>query len=264
MEQGTLTEQITALVVEHLAAAGFLSAVPGEETLKDKVPETPARMQKAAKGLLIFTDSSQFLRESWEHFRNLSRFSVEWTAITGEELPPSLLKKELGGLTLTTADSLPSSWKSLVRAVDMVIIPVMTVTLSSKIAHLLGDDVSSRLVIQALMEKKPVLAGMEEITFLTRHSAQLPRPLVTMMSQYSEIIKSMGVREIQLCGIEHEIARLMGAAGTLARGSNVITMSDIEAAALEGRKTLECARGTIVTPLARDFAEKKDLKIVII
>ncbi len=252
--------------MEHLHAAGSVSVSGG--TVADKHREVPPLIlpapQKAARGLLVFTESSPFLEESWEHFRALSHYPIEWTALACEELPAPLLQKELAGLKLAIMESLPPSWKTMVRSADLVVIPVLTMTLSSKVAHLIGDETSSRLVIQALIEKKPVIAGMEELTFLTRHSAQLPKPLITLMNAHGEAVKSMGIKEIQLHAIEQEVGRLIGAARQAGRGNNVITRADIEAALMEGRKTLELARGTIVTPLAREWAEKMNLEIILL
>jgi len=264
MEREQLIEQITSLVMEHLQAPGAITGIGRKDSPGEPPPGGYPELEKAARGLFVFSESSTFLQESWEHFRALSRYPIDWMALEGEGLPASLLKKELGGLRFTILESLPPSWKTMIRSFDLVVIPVLTFTLSSKIANLIADDLPSRLIIQALIEKKPVIAGMEELTFLTRHSAQLPKPLVAAMNTHSEAAKSMGIREIQLRAIEMEVGRLIGAAGKLSRGNNVITRADIDAALMEGRKTLELARGTIVTPLAREFAEKMNLKILIL
>ncbi len=159
---------------------------------------------------------------------------------------------------------LPSSWKRTVSGFDAVIVPVMNMTLCSKTAQLIADDVPSKIVIQSLMEQKAIFAGSEEISLLRSASARLPKPLLSVFSANLNLILSMGVREISVLGMAGEISGFLSGKKVTGdvRPNNVVTKEDIDSALRDGVDVLEFRFGTIVTPLARDYAQSLNMKII--
>ncbi|MGV8119746.1 MAG: hypothetical protein AB2L14_08310 [Candidatus Xenobiia bacterium LiM19] len=261
MDERTLIEQITGLVMARLASSG---EAEGAEAAASGGLQVPASLPATLyKGLVLLTEKKSQLEEYWEQMRACAHLPVEWQVFLSAEFSADEVKKELQPLRVQIYEALPPSWKTMIPRTDFVLVPVLPVTLASKIAHLIADDAASQVIIQSLIERRRILAGCEEISFLVRYSAQLPRALVLVMNTVFESVRAMGIEEIALNSLSREIQRFLGHESSPLRGSTVITRNDIEAALAEGKKTLEFLRGTIVTPLAREYAENMNVEIFI-
>jgi hypothetical protein len=260
MDLDQLVEQITDMVMARLSADAGEESAPLKEV---PVSRDRDRSERHVRGIIVFTESRPQLEEFSGHIRALSSMPISWTLIVSRDMQTAASVRELQPLKAQIVETLQPSWHDIIVASDFLVVPVLTVTLCSKIAHLIADDVPSQVIMAALLERKPVIVGAEEIAFFNRFSAQLPKPLVAMLNGTLEIVRSMGVKEVPLMGIESEIKRLIGQSGSPARGRNVITKADIEAALGEGKRGLEFLRGTIITPLAREYAEMMNMTIQI-
>ncbi|MDQ7822131.1 MAG: hypothetical protein RDV48_04985 [Candidatus Eremiobacteraeota bacterium] len=256
MELEHLIEDITAMVMERLASLPD-GGYEGVERLPHQA-SLPAPPSKTFRGLVVLTDERPQMEVFWEQFQRCGRLGIAWTFFRGGDcfLPPDSSIPKVN-------DSLPSSWAALVPGADFLIVPVMTMTLCSKIASLIADDVPSRVTLQALVEGKPVLVGAEEISFLNRFSARLPKPLVSVLNAHCEVMRAMGLTEIPLASLETELVKLLSRQPQEGRAGNVITKADVQAAFDEGKRRLEFLRGTIVTPLAREYAEATGVEIIL-
>jgi hypothetical protein len=263
MDERALIEQITGLVMARLASSGD-GAGSGPAGSVAPAPPAPAPMPAPLyRGLVLLTEKKQQLEEYWEQMRACAGLSIEWMVFLSGEFTADEVRKELQPLKVQIYESLPPSWKGMIPRVDFVLVPVLPLTLASKIAHLIADDVASQVIIQSLIERRRIVAGSEEMSFLVRYSAQLPRALVGAMNTIFETVRAMGIGEIAISSLSREIGGFLGRESSPGRGSTVITKKDIEAALSEGRKTLEFLRGTIITPLAREYAENMDIEIVV-
>ncbi|GEM_PF-1577360 len=263
MDERALIEQITGLVMARLALSGSgqsAEAVTSDEIQVSAPVPVPAPLYK---GLVLLTEKKPHLEEYWEQMRACAHLPIEWMVFLSGEFSTDEVRKELQPLRVQIHEALPPSWKALIPGSDFVLVPVLSLTLASKIAHLITDDVASQVILQSLIERRRILAGGEEISFLVRYSAQLPRALVSVMNTVFESVRAMGIEEIALNSLSREIQGFLGHESSPVRGSTVITRNDIEASLAEGKKTLEFLRGTIITPLAREFAENMNVEIVI-
>lgn len=258
MDTDRLVEQITDIVMAQLAFSGQNES---KIELQKKSDNFEIASEKSYSGIIILTEARSHLEEFWSQIRSAGKLGIKWSIFSDGEIKQSVINKEISSGIAGFYEALPPSWKNIVAASDVIVVPVMTVSLCSKIAHLINDDVSSKISIQALIERKPVITGAEEISFLTRFSAQLPKPLVSVMNGNFEAMRSMGFTEVSMNSIESGIRNILGRTGESKRGSNVITKIDIVAAIDEGKSRLEFRRGTIITPLAREFAEKMNVEI---
>lgn len=159
---------------------------------------------------------------------------------------------------------LPPNWKNMVCDFSAVYIPVFDMALCSKTAMLIPDCLPSRLVIQSLLEQKSIFAGSEELTLLKSVSARLPKALLSVFSDNINSVLSMGIREVSLSQVSNVIETFFeDSKGVVSvRPNNVITKEDVEQALKEGAKVIELRSGTIVTPLARDYAQSLNLNII--
>lgn len=258
MEIDRLVTQITDIIMARLSA--------GEEQKVAEPLQKEHREQgtgRIFKGVLVLTESRDQMEEFWEQMRACTGLPIEWLAFAGPEFPLSVAEKSLNPLKIKCFDTLPPAWKSIASSSDFLMVPVLNLNLCSKIASLIADDVPSKLVLQFLLEKKQILAGAEEYNFLTRFSAQLPKPLVNVMNTHFEMIRSLGIQEVEMKNLEREMGSLISRTGLFGKGNNVITKEDIMAAIEEGKNRLEFLRGTIITPLARAYAEEMSVEIVL-
>lgn len=259
MDIDRLVEQITDIVISRLASAEGDSGRPDSSTPEPPVSK-PARM---FRGVIVLTEMRPQMEEFWEHLRACSRFPVEWIVFASADVPMAVAKKNLQSFPAQVHEALPGGWKPMIAASDFMIAPVMTMTLCSKIINLIADDLPSMVTLQFLIEKKHIIVGAEEIHFLNRFCAQLPKPLVNVNNAHVEMMRSMGLIEVEMNKLERELAALIGRTAVFGKANNVITKADVEAAMEEGRTTLEFLRGTIITPLARAYAEEKNIQIVL-
>jgi hypothetical protein len=261
MDINELVEQITDIVIGRLSSSEEGKQVPGEQKVQTPVSSSEGS-PRVFRGVIVLTETRPHMEKFWEQMRECARHPVEWIVFSSSEVPLSVAKKNLQPLSAQYFDTLPPSWKNMVPGSDFLIVPVITMTLCSKVGSLIADDIPSMLILQFLIERKQIVVGAEEIHFLNRFSAQLPKPLVNVMNTHFEMIRSMGLMEVEMNNLEREVGGLLRRTGVFGKGNNVITKTDIEAAIEEGKTTLEFLRGTIVTPLARAFAEEKNIQIV--
>lgn len=259
MDIDRLVEQITDIVISRLASEEGDSGRPDSSAPEPPVSK-PARM---FRGVIVLTEMRPQMEDFWEHLRACGKYPVEWIVFASAEVPMAVVKKNLQSFPAQVHEALPGGWKTMSAESDFMIAPVMTMTLCSKIANLIADDLPSMVTLQFLIEKKHIVVGAEEINFLNRFCAQLPRPLVSVMNAHVEMMRSMGLIEVEMNKLERELAALIGRTGVFGKANNVITKADVEAAMEEGKTTLEFLRGTIVTPLARAYAEEKNIQIVL-
>jgi hypothetical protein len=262
MDLDHLVEQITDMVMSRLSAEMQEEYAPERQVPVKSASADAISSERLLNGIIVLTERRPQLEDFYEQIRTFAGMPISWTVILSPAFPSPEPEHELHPLKIQVIETLPEAWRGMIVSADFIVVPILTMTLCSKIAHLIADDQPSQVVLAALMESKPIIVGAEEITFLNRFSAQLPKPLVSVQNSTMEIVRSMGLREVPLKSLESEIKRLMARVSSFGRGANVITKTDIEAAVREGKTKLEFMRGTIVTPLAREYAEMMHIAIV--
>jgi len=251
MNLHSLVDEITDIVISRLSVA---------EKASENTAVLNSGKKKTAVVLTSFSENTDLLVGELKKISDLCDFlffvSTDCCQKRAEFISAELKAK----LFLT----LPENWKKMVSEFSIVFVPVFDLFLCSKTALLIADDVPSKIVLQSLLENKTIFAGSEEFTLLKSLSARLPKTLLSVFSSHLNSISSMGIKEVSISKISLELRAFLENSGDKAfvRPNNVVTKEDVDLALKEGVKVLELRSGTIVTPLAREYAQSLDLKII--
>jgi ethanolamine utilization protein len=160
----------------------------------------------------------------------------------------------------------------LLKAADLVLIPVLTQNTAAKVANTLADSLASTLIMQALMQGKNILAAKNaaDPKDAWRIQANMGKEAPILMQALQANLKKLedyGVKlvSVQLLAIEYQkiIKPQISKIAAFATGKkNIVDAQAIKAAAANGTKKLMVIPGTIVTPLARDLARDLQVEIV--
>jgi hypothetical protein len=155
-----------------------------------------------------------------------------------------------------------ASWDEVIGRVEAVILPTLTVDLMARLSLLLHDQPAAGAALAGIIQGKPVLAGATELNDIRRSSGRLPGGFLTVFHQYVRTLEGLGVQILEPPALVARLDRSRAATvSSSARGRDVVTVEDLEAAARAGQKRLSLAPGTIVTPLAWDKAREMGIEM---
>jgi hypothetical protein len=147
---------------------------------------------------------------------------------------------------------------ALVRQVQAVVIPSLTLELLPRLAILLGDLPPVQMAIAALVQGVPVLAAAEEADRFRRHAARLPAGLTAVVQQHVRTVEGFGLKILPAQALLEELSQKPHSPQ---RGRDVITQEDLLNAVKAGQKVFEVAPGAIVTPLALETARLQGIEV---
>lgn len=271
MDSERLIEEITELVYRQLTGGASQAGSEGPAVtppvLKPLPPADPAPPPNGSV-LFVMGEGRRGLELLPAQVKTILKESVRLVVVPSDTVPASRVAGVLGdvGGALRVLERPPSAWHELVRDSRAVIVPNLTVHAAAGIALLAGLEPCAAAAIQALIEGRPVLAGCEEVNFLTMNAAHLAKPFLDVLRGHLNTVQSLGVRLVEMKTLGEEVAGRLrthkgGAAGE-GRGRNVLTKDDVETLLRSGARAIEVANGTIVTPLARDEATAAGVEIV--
>ncbi len=184
---------------------------------------------------------------------------VTWTAVRVAGVCEKRVSAALGVARWVDA---PLLWDELVHSMEAVVLPVMRLEILSRVANLLSDVPASAAAVSGVMQGVPVMASSLEVDNLKRSSGRLPGPFLSLFHQHLRTVEGMGVQVLENEALVRRLGARVAAPATAAgKGRDVITVSDLEAAARAGQKVLQIVPGTIVTPLARDMAARMGIEV---
>lgn len=189
--------------------------------------------------------------------RDLS--GIAWTGVRVPGVCEKRVSQALGPLRWIDA---PLLWDELVHSMEAVVLPVLRLEVLSRVANLLSDIPASAAAVAGVMQGVPVLAGALEVNHLKRSSGRLPGPFLSLFHQHLRTVEGMGIQVLENESLVRRLgAKVVALASAAGKGRDVITVSDLEAAARAGQKVLQVVPGTIVTPLARDKAAQMGIEV---
>jgi len=195
----------------------------------------------------------------WASLRGLS--DVSWSAVKVDGVCPKRVEEALGRVHWVDP---PATWDDLVHSVQAVVLPVFRLEVITRIALLLGDVPASGAAIAAVMQGIPVFANASEVERLRRSSGRLPGPFLSTFHQHLRGVEGLGVQVLEGEALVRRLSTAqvtVGVASTAHKGRDVITVSDLEAAAASGQKYLQVTPGAIITPLAREKAAQMQIEV---
>ncbi len=249
MSMQDMVERITDLVMQRLEKARFGIA-------SQKSAQTGFLKNAAVLLCGNDIDESKLIAEL-----NSASSLYKYSFFPDNNVPEELVIRIASGFGGKVYFELPQDWKALVAGMDVVVIPFLTISLCSKLAALIPDGISAQIALRALLEQKSVYAASDEIIMLKSLGNKVSKPVIRFLSDNFEKMLSLGVKEISLSDIAKELSGARSSCNAALNGG-VITKEDMEAAVKSGTAILYFSRGTIITPLARDYAESLNIQIV--
>ncbi len=169
---------------------------------------------------------------------------------------------------VTAQDPYPGK---LLRAADVVVVPVLTQNTAAKLARTFSDTMVTTLTLQALMLGKPVVMAANAADPLDSGRAgvgmgRAPVNLTRALQDNLKRIESYGVRLVDVKLLAAEAGKCFRPGpqpATPAREKKVlIDTAAVKAALAGGSRRLAVPRGAIVTPLAVDAARELNVELV--
>ncbi|MBT9582353.1 hypothetical protein IV102_03320 [bacterium] len=188
----------------------------------------------------------------WDGLREVP--GVSWTAVR----VPGVSESRLSGARWIDP---PLVWDELVHSMEAVVLPVFRLEVISRTALLLGDVPASAAALAGVMQGIPVLASAHEVDQLKRSSGRLPGPFLSLFHQHLRSVEGMGIQVLESSALIARLGARQAALPSAGKGRDVVTFSDLEAAARAGLKVLQLTPGTIVTPLAREKAAQMGIEV---
>lgn len=158
---------------------------------------------------------------------------------------------------------------TLVREHDVVVLPALTQNTAASIALGLRNTPTTDLVAWAIIAGKPVIAvpdgigaGPEELKLLGAKG--IPATYRLMLERHLRTIESFGIKLVQEAKLAEAVAGILGLAGSLGLvyRARVLAERDLQAILEHGSTAVVISPKTLVTPLARDLAASKNIRII--
>jgi hypothetical protein len=176
----------------------------------------------------------------------------------------------------------PAGWLSALKEANAVIVPLLSVNTVSKLSMLIADNVINNLILHALFMGKPVIAarngvdpygkGRKEVVFHKGTGAlrQAVAERLQILSDYGCYLTDVrGIKDTLNAVLAEKRETIPGSPEqdadqsppTFNHSGGVVTAMDIRHAHLLGAK-LSISSSTLITPLARDLADKHGVRLL--
>lgn len=242
-----------------------------KKALADQMKSEPkTETLSSGKGniLALFTGGYQKFNEALEQLDKLIMASYTVDVVMSQSAVKVIGQdkiKSVSGIGELICE--PAQSFSSLKAVQnhgTIIVPILTRNSAAKIALGIPDTLVTNTIMQALISGKPVIAG--------RNSADpdlndcpciatpnTPQPLILLAKNYLKTLESYGVKLVDVS----EIADLVIGRSDKDKGKiadqKLITQETI--AKLSQGAKINVAKGSIITPLARDLAKERKIEI---
>ncbi len=256
MDRNQLVAMVTQLVLDELAKPNAGGSAPVAGIV---VPPAAPPLRKV---LICGAPGSSCEKAAWDALRLLDNthfMFVEWPGYPWERVPKKGWSERSYELV-----SPPELWDDLVHAVDAVIVPFAPLDILSKIASLTVDVPPVAMAVAGLIQGTPVFVGGDDASRWSRHSARIPRAVISVVQEHVRTVQSMGA----FVDTPNQIvAHMSGGVATLAAsnqaagGRDVVTNEDVMAVVQANKKVLEVMPGSIITSLARETAARFEIEV---
>lgn len=240
-----LIDAITDIVMQRLAQGAL--------------PEQPFSASKKKSVTLLLDRLSPAQEQFIEQLRKLSS-SVAFTIYASDDFPKELAAT-ISHAAAASVNTVLSNYGDRIATSEMVLIAGLSLSLASKIALLIDDDNLSKLVFRAFLEGKAVFYFSEEFNLINSRSSVLPKRFYAEYRSRVESIASMGIKQLQIADLASAISGTQERSLTTQTAGNLITAEDL-VTLTAGKKSLTVRAGTIVTPLAYQYAAEQGIEII--
>lgn len=171
--------------------------------------------------------------------------------------------REIPGIEDIFCEPNPSIYSvNIVQSSDAIVVPILTRNSAAKIALGICDTLVTNIIMHALIAGKPVIAARnsadpEGQDCICIGTPQTPPALIQIAKDYLKRLESYGVKLVDVS----EIAQYFIGNKNIKR--ELVTYDTIKELP-QDIKQIEIKRGSIITPLAKDLAKERDIKIILI
>ena len=144
---------------------------------------------------------------------------------------------------------------TFVAAYQQIVLPVFSHPMAAKLALRLVDTPCSYLVFEALAKRKKVIAASDAL-----NEGENSTKISAIEVQYVNLLSELGVQLIPMMQIAESVTEKTDSLSDTSEKPliSAATVSNLEADVRE----LVYANGTIITPLAREHAKKRGIKLI--
>ncbi len=214
----------------------------------------------------LFTGGSAKLAEAINQIKLLIQHGYHVKAILSESAT-KIIKvekiRQIPGIEDIYCEPDPSIYSiDIVQNADAIIVPILTRNSAAKVALGICDTLITNIIMHALIAGKTVIAarnsadpdGQDCICIST---PKTPPALVQIAKDYLKKLQSYGVKLVDTS----EIAQYFIGNKEIKR--ELVTYDTINELT-QDVKQIEVKKGSIITPLAKDLAKERNIKIIVV
>jgi hypothetical protein len=246
--------EIVRRVVAQLAGSGYKSAPP--------------------KCLAVFTGGVIGLEDVLTGLRELNQAGIEVVSLLSRSAEQIIgvdrIAAALDGAPVFSEDN-PGPAGAMLQEVELVMVPVLTINTAAKVALGIADNLPTTVLRNAIIMGKPLVAVKNACDITDPKRTELghnrgPAVYTQLVQDYLVRLASFGFQIIAAPELASTVKGIIQPSTTTCkqdfRGKKLVTHEDILNLKEQGG-TVIIRTGTLVTPLARDVADKNGLEFVV-
>lgn len=214
----------------------------------------------------LFTGGSAKLSEAINQIKLLIQNGYHIKAILSESAT-RIIKvdkiREIPGIEDVFCEPDPSIYSvDIVQSADAIVIPVLTRNSAAKLALGICDTLVTNIIMHALIAGKPVIAARNSADPEGQDCICIGTPktspnLIQIAKDYLKKLESYGVKLVDVSEIAYSFIEDKNIKQELITYDTINGLSkDIS--------EIKVKKGSIVTPLAKDLAKERNIKIIIV
>ncbi len=252
-------------IVEAEVKKALLDQTGSEEKVVSQQPNLSGE-----KVLALFTGGYTKLSEALTQIEKLIQascsvdvvMSQSATKVIGQDKIRSI--SGIASLVCEPDDSI-SSLEAIQKS-DVIIVPVLTRNSAAKLALGITDTLVTNILMQALISAKPVIAARNaadpnDADCPCVRMPDTPLGLIKLAENYLQKLESYGIKLVDASEIAGIVLSDTKKADSLEQ--KLITPETINNLS-PNTKRISVAKGTLITPLAKDAAREREIEIVFI
>jgi len=222
------------------------------------------------KVLAIFTGGYTKFQESISQVERLIQESYNVDAVMSQSAMNVIGQEKIRGISglsrlICEPESSISSLE-LVQKSDAIIVPILTRNSAAKVALGIPDTLATNIIMQALISGKSVIAAKnsadpDQANCPCIATPNTPPALITLAKDYLQKLESYGIKLVDVTELADAVINRLNKDKSGVLEQKLITQDIIEGLP-QGTKQITVTKGSIITPLAKDFAKEHGIQII--
>jgi hypothetical protein len=236
--------------------------------------EGKVNLSKAPSGkkriLALFTGGYTELKEAIVQVERLIQESYAVDAVMSQSAVNVIGQEKIrgiSGLGRLICEPAPSiSSLELVQESDALVVPILTRNSAVKIALGITDTLVTNIIMQAFISGKPIIAARnsadpDQANCPCIATPDTPPALIMLVKDYLKKLESYGMKLVDVTEIADAMINVLSKDKSGILEQKLITQ-DIITNLPQGTKQITVAKGSIITPLAKDVAKERGIQII--